>query len=79
MELANGIEDGIKYKVYLSAPNWIAEVICPDGQIISESWQWAHEPICGPDVYDTGKAEEILDKLINKAKNQEQIVESLCG
>ena len=65
MDLAKGKEGGIEYRVYLDAPNWIAEV--SNGyNTLTESWHWAFEPRCGIDVQDRATAEDVLDKLIKR-------------
>jgi hypothetical protein len=70
-EMMSGTENGIEYKVYLSAPNWICEVKKGD-KIISSSWRWFAEPRYGVDVDDIAKAEKELDRLINEMKEVKQ-------
>lgn len=71
MELANGTEaDGISYRVYLKSPTWVAEVTHPDGRTKTESWHWAWEPRCGPDVQDVNTCEEILERLIMELRKK---------
>lgn len=65
MELANGTEDGLKYRVYYSDPNWIAELTTPDGAVITESWHANWEPIFGPDIADVAQCEAVLENLIS--------------
>lgn len=64
MEIANGEENGWKFRVYLDAPQWIAEVISPDGEKQEKKWNWAFEPRCGPDVLDVAIAEEKLNEML---------------
>ena len=72
MELANGSEpDGIKYRVHLEAPQWVVTVTHPNGRVLSERFNWAWEPRAGPDVADVSRAEQIMDRLIDKSRKQE--------
>lgn len=69
MEIANGTEaDGVRYRVYLAAPNWIAEAHHPDGRRMSESWRWICEPVFGPDAADLARGDEVLTKLIEQLR-----------
>jgi hypothetical protein len=53
MEYANGKEtDGIVYRVYLEAPDYVAEVTHPDGRSLTERWRWMAELRFGPDYED---------------------------
>lgn len=66
MEIANGTEpDGIKYRVFLAAPNWVAQVTHPDGRFAMESWLWAAEPRAGVDMRDIAELEDVLERLIS--------------
>jgi len=68
-EFANGIEyDGIKYRVYFKDAQYVAEVTHPDGRAITEKWKCAYKPICGMDVSDNQKLEEVLESMINSIR-----------
>jgi len=70
MEIANGKEDdGIIYKTYLQPPNWMV----PDGRILTEQFHWTFEPRCGPDIKDVRTAEMVMEKLINRLRQSENI------
>jgi hypothetical protein len=69
MELANGVEeDGIRYRVFLAASCWVAEVTATNGKKLTEKWRWFFEPKCGPDLSDVQEAELVLDRLISSLR-----------
>lgn len=69
MELANDEEkDGIKYRVYLKMPDWVVEIIHPDGRRLEECFRVGYEPRFGPDGADISRAEEIMEKLITQMR-----------
>ncbi len=69
MKLADGTEsDGITYRVELVGREWIATVARPDGKTFTDKWEMQHAPVCGPDVVDVARGNDVLEKLIQKAR-----------
>jgi hypothetical protein len=67
-DLANGIEDGIAYKVTLMSPVWVAIAVTKSGEILTTSRPCIHEPRFGVDAADMEMCEQMLEELIKKAK-----------
>jgi hypothetical protein len=61
--------DGIMFRV--SYTNGVYCVVCihPDGRYMTETFLPTFEPRFGPDAADVGTAEEIMERLINKLRN----------
>jgi hypothetical protein len=70
VDIARGVEpDGISYCCYYEEPNWVVVVTHPDGRKITERFHQTYAPVCGPDVVDTARAEEVMERLIAQTRS----------
>lgn len=72
VEIANGEEpDGIAYRCHMEGDNWVVTITQPDGSTFIKKFGWSHDPVCGgPDVADVAKAEEIMERLVKRAREE---------
>lgn len=62
-----GEENGIKWEVTEWKSPADITIYDTNGNVLhTEKYQWEHEPVFGPDVYDCMEIDKILDRLIKK-------------